>query len=112
MTVGLAVLDLYGNGIDSDGIAKLRACWPGDSGLEIGTQFPGDEMYQVPPGGFSDDEDGSLIPMMYQVPPGGITDDEGDEDEEEASDMGDGSSQESGQESEEEESGQESEEED
>ena len=107
----LTKLDLCGNGIDDDGIAMLRACWPGDSGLEIGDQYPGDEMYQVPPGGFSDDEDG-LIPMMYQVPPGGFTDDEGHEDEEEASDMGDGSSQESGQESEEEESGQESEEED
>ena len=27
------------NGIDNDGIAMLRACWPGDSGLQIGWQF-------------------------------------------------------------------------
>ena len=34
----LAELDLEWNGIDSDGIAMLRACWPGDSGLRIGWQ--------------------------------------------------------------------------
>ena len=70
----LAKLNLSCNGIDDDGIAMLRACWPGGSGLKIDHQF--------------------------------------DEDEEEASDMGDGSYQESRQESEEEDSGPESEEED
>ena len=68
----LATLDLSYNGIDNDGIAMLRACWPGDSGLCLDNQIFGDEQ--------------------------------------EASDMGDGSSQESGQESEEEENGPESEE--
>ena len=63
----LDVLDLEYNGIDDDGIAMLRACWPGDAGLQIDEQF--------------------------------------DEGEEEASDMGDGSPEESGQESEEEDIG-------
>ena len=35
----LTELDLRGNRIDEDGIAMLRACWPGDSGLEIGVQY-------------------------------------------------------------------------
>jgi hypothetical protein len=35
----LAKLQLDGNGIDDDGIAMLRACWPGGSGLEINRQF-------------------------------------------------------------------------
>jgi hypothetical protein len=35
----LAKLDLSYNGIDDDGIAMLRACWPGGSGLEINRQF-------------------------------------------------------------------------
>jgi hypothetical protein len=70
----LAKLHLSYNGIHDHCIAMLRACWPGDSGLEIDDQFV--------------------------------------DDEKEAFDMGDGSSEESGQESEGEESGQESEEED
>ena len=36
-------LDLEENGIDEDGIAILRACWLGDSGLEINDQFYDDE---------------------------------------------------------------------
>ena len=39
----LIKLDLEDNGIDEDGIAILRACWPGDSGLEIHDQFYDDQ---------------------------------------------------------------------
>ena len=35
----LAKLDLSFNGIDTGGIAMLRACWPGNSGLHINLQF-------------------------------------------------------------------------
>jgi hypothetical protein len=37
----LTKLDLSRNEIDDDGIAMLRECWPGDSGLEIDGQFSG-----------------------------------------------------------------------
>ena len=39
----LTKLDLSCNYIDDDGIATLRECWPGDSGLEIHDQFDVDE---------------------------------------------------------------------
>ena len=35
----LATLHLSYNGIDDDGTAMLRACWPGGSGLVINLQF-------------------------------------------------------------------------
>ena len=35
----LTKLDLDDNGIGEAGFAILRACWPGDSGLEIDDQF-------------------------------------------------------------------------
>ena len=37
----LTKLDLEDNGIDEDGFAILRACWPGDSGLCLDYQFLG-----------------------------------------------------------------------
>ena len=52
----LAELDLSENGIDEDGIAMLRACWPGDSGLEIGDQYLDDE---------EDDEEDMDFPGGY-----------------------------------------------
>ncbi|MGB1592503.1 MAG: hypothetical protein ACPIOQ_07090 [Promethearchaeia archaeon] len=47
-------LDLEENGIDEDGVAILRACWPGDSGLEIGVQYDmvDDEEDMDFPGGY------------------------------------------------------------
>ena len=39
----LTKLDLSRNDIDDDGIATLRKCWPGDSGLEIYDQIDVDE---------------------------------------------------------------------
>jgi hypothetical protein len=95
----LTKLYLCFNGIDDDGIAMLRACWPGDSGLEIDDQF--DEEDQ-----FVDDELDEVDQFFAEI------DDQFDEDDGDAPGMGDGSSHESGQESEEEESGQDSEEED
>ena len=41
----LTKLYLCFNGIDDDGIAMLRACWPGDSGLEIDDQFDEEDQF-------------------------------------------------------------------
>ena len=48
----LAVLDLRYNGIDDDGIAMLRACWPGGSGLNIDVKF-GEDLEEASDMGYS-----------------------------------------------------------